>query len=142
MVSKIQKMNLTNKFPNFYLDLRKKMSTSTFSTETYGGFRIDFLNDLTGDRSWERFWNNDLFLNIYDFSCLYRHGYSKDNYLQRNSFLKKIIRKKIRGNKNLPTYKVFLRMCANSNLDFNPSDYLEGDWGEYFEKLRIWKVCN
>ena len=62
MVSKIQKMNLTNKFPNFYLDLRKKMSTSTFSTETYGGFRIDFLNDLTGDRSWERFWNNDFFL--------------------------------------------------------------------------------
>ena len=70
------------------------MSTSTFFTETYGGFHIDFLNDLTGDRLWERFWNNDLFLNIYDFWCLRRHGYLIENYLKRNSFLKKIIRKK------------------------------------------------
>lgn len=73
------------------------MSTSTFFTETYGGFHIDFLNDLTGDRLWERFWNNDLFLNIYDFWCLRRHGYLIDNYLKRNSFLKKIIRKKNKG---------------------------------------------
>ena len=118
------------------------MSTSTFFTKTYGGFCIDFFNDLTVENLWNRLWNKDLFLNIYDFWCLHRHSYLIDDYVQRNSMLKKIIRKKIRGNLNLPTYKVFLRMCAKANSDFNPSDYLDGDWGEYFEQLRIWKVCN
>lgn len=64
-----------------------------------------------------------------------------DNYDQRNTFLKHIIRRKVRRDPNLPSYKIVLRMISNFNEDFNPSSYLEGDWGEYFEKLRMWKVC-
>lgn len=33
-------------------------------------------------------------------------------------------------------------MCANGRADFNPIDFLEKDWGEYFEQLRIWKIVN
>lgn len=33
-------------------------------------------------------------------------------------------------------------MCANGRTDFNPIDFLEKDWGEYFEQLRIWKIVN
>ena len=118
------------------------MSTSTFFTETYGGFRIYFLNDLNGKELLNRLWSNDLFLNIYDYWSIHRHGYLLGNYLERNKMLKKIIRQKLSGDPNLPTYKVFLRMCANGRADFNPSDFLEKDWGEYFEQLRIWKIVN
>lgn len=39
-------------------------------------------------------------------------------------------------------YKVLLRMCANSDENFNPLDFLEKDWEHYFNKLRVWKkVC-
>ena len=99
------------------------MSTSTFFTETYGGFRIYFLNDLNGKELLNRLWSNDLFLNIYDYWSIHRHGYLLGNYLERNKMLKKIIRQKLSGDPNLPTYKVFLRMCANGRADFNPSDF-------------------
>ena len=118
------------------------MSASSFAIETYGGFRKDFLNDLSGLELFDRFWNEHLFLNIYDFWSLRRHGYLVDNYRQRNRFLKKIIRSKVKGDENLPSYKILLRMIVNSNYDFNPRPFLDGDWEVYFERLRNWKLCN
>ena len=117
------------------------MPSSRFLTETYGGFRINFLNELTGGELWDSLMGNELFFNLYDFWCIWKHGYLIDNYDQRNTFLKHIIRRKVRRDPNLPSYKIVLRMISNFNEDFNPSSYLEGDWGEYFEKLRMWKVC-
>ena len=56
--------------------------------------------------------------------------------------LKRIIRKKLRGNKELPTYKVLLRMCAKREEQFNLMEYLHGDWEDYFHILREWKkIC-
>ena len=108
------------------------MSTSlSFLTENYGGFRINFLNDLTGFDLWDRLEGNHLFLNLYDFWSIRRHGYLIDNYIQRNTFLKLIIKRKVRKNKNLPNYKIILRMISNFNEDFNPTEFLTGDWGEY-----------
>lgn len=46
------------------------MSADSFATETYGEFRKDFLNDLSGGELWDRFWNEYLFLNLYDFWSL------------------------------------------------------------------------
>ena len=68
--------------------------------------------------------------------------YLIDNYLVKNKFLKKIIRRKLRGDSNLSTYKVFLRVCAHGEEDFNPTEFLEKAWGEYFEKLRVWKIIH
>ena len=118
------------------------MSASSFSTETCGGFRKDFLNDLCGGELWDRFWNEHLFLNLCDFWSLRRHPYLVDNYRQRNRFLKKIIRSKVKGDENLPSYKILLRMIVNSNYDFNPRPFLDGHWGLYFERLRSWKLSN
>ena len=48
----------------------------------------------------------------------------------------------MRGNKELPTYKVLLRMIAKREEQFNPMDYLNKDWEEYFHILKEWKkVC-
>ena len=48
----------------------------------------------------------------------------------------------MRGNKELPTYKVLLRMCAKREEQFNPIDYLHSDWEQYFHILKEWKkVC-
>ena len=56
--------------------------------------------------------------------------------------LKRIIRKKLRGNKELPTYKVLLRMCAKREEQFNLMEYLHGDWEDYFHIFRKWKkIC-
>ena len=113
---------------------------SKFVTETYGGFGIDFLNDFTGSELWKRLKSNHLFLNIYDFWSIRRHGYLIDNYYQKSSTFKKVIRDKLRGNEVLPTYKVLIRMCANAKEDFNATEFLEGDWEQYFENLRNWKL--
>ena len=48
----------------------------------------------------------------------------------------------MRGNKELPTYKVLLRMCARRKEQFNPIDFLHNDCEHYFHILREWKkVC-
>ena len=78
------------------------------STETYGDFRIDYLNDESG----QKLWGDNLFLNIYDFWCICQDGFLLKDYKTKNSLLKRIIRKKLRGYKELPTYKVFLRMLT------------------------------
>ena len=108
------------------------------SIETYGDFRVDFLHDESG----EKLWGDNLFLNIYDFWCIRRDGFLLKDYKTKNSLLKRIIRKKMRGNKELPTYKVLLRMCAKREEQFNPMDYLHSDWEQYFHILKeSKKVC-
>ena len=109
-----------------------------FSTETYGDFWVDFLQD-EGE---EKLCDDNLFLNIYDFWCVRRDGFLLKDYRTKNSLLKRKIRKKLRGNKELPTYKVLLRMCAKREEQFNPMEFLNGDWEDYFHILREWKkVC-
>ena len=63
-------------------------------------------------------------------------------YKIKYALLKKIIRKKVSGNKELLTYKVFLRMIARREEQFNLMDYLNRDLEEYFHILKEWKkVC-
>ena len=69
------------------------------SIETYADFRVAFLDDENGRKLWEE----DLFLNMYDFWCLRRDGFLLKTYKTKNGLLKKIIRKKVRGNKELTT---------------------------------------
>ena len=88
---------------SFLANYKKKMST-----ETYGDFRIDYLNDESG----QKLWGDNLFLNIYDFWCICQDGFLLKDYKTKNSLLKRIIRKKLRGYKELPTYKVLLRMLT------------------------------
>ena len=45
----------------------------------------------------------------------------------------------MRGNKELSTYKVLLRMCAKREEQSNPMEYLHGDWEQYFHVLKEWK---
>ena len=105
-------------------------------------------------------WGEHLFLNIYDFWVIRRDRFLLGDYKKKNSLLKKIIRKKVRNNKELPTYKVLLRMIARENEQelptykvllrmiatekeqFNPMEFLHWDWEDYFHIIREWKtVC-
>ena len=74
------------------------------SIETYADFRVAFLHNEDGGKLWEE----DLFLNLYDFWCFHSHGFLLKTYKTKNTLLKKIIHEKVRGNKELPTYKVLL----------------------------------
>ena len=65
-----------------------------------------------------------------------------DNYAERNTYLKKIIKTKVRGNVYLPSYKLVVRMIIKGNKDFDPTAYLNGDWGVYLNELYNWKLCN
>ena len=69
------------------------------SIETYADFRVAFLHDENGGKLWEK----DLFLNLYDFWVLRRDEFFLKTYKIKNALLKKIIRKKVTGNKELPT---------------------------------------
>ena len=115
---------------------KKKMSTETY--QTYADFQIGFLHDESG----RTLWSDNLFLNIYDFWIIRQDGYLLRDYKTKNSLLKRIIRKKIRRNKELPIYKVLIRMIAKGIEQFNPMEFLNGDWEDYFHILREWKkVC-
>ena len=46
------------------------------SIETYADFRVAFLHDENGGKLWEE----DLFLNLYDFWVLRRDGFSLKTY--------------------------------------------------------------
>ena len=118
------------------------MSAASFLTETYGGFRREFLKDFDGEELWDRLLADHLFLNLYDFWCMRQFKHLVDNYQQRNSFLKRIIKLKVRGDVYLPSYKIILRMIIKRNRDFNPTAFLEGDWGFFLNKLYNWKHCN
>ena len=103
--------------------------------KTYGDFQVEFLHDEKG----EKLWSNSLFLNIYDFWCIRRDGFLLRTYKAKNSLLKRIIRKKMRGNNELPNYKVLLRKCIVGEEQFNPMDYLNGDHEQYFHVFKEWK---
>ena len=110
--------------------------------ETYAGFRIEFLKEVSGSKLWNGLRHDHLFLNIYNFWCLRRYKHLVDNYAQRNTFLKKIIKLQVRGDVYLPSYKIVLRMIIKKNKDFDPTAFLNGDWGRYLNRLYNWKLCN
>ena len=101
------------------------------STETYADFRTDFLHDESG----KMLLGDNLFLNIYDFWVIRQDGFLLDDYKRKNLILKRIIRKKVRRNMELPTYKVLIKMIVKKNEQFNPMEFLDGDWEEYFHIL-------
>ena len=97
------------------------------NTETYAGFRLSFLHsDNKKD-----FLNDCLFLNLYDFWQLRRNGFLLKTYKTKNSLLKRIIRRKVKGNNELPTYKILLRQIMVGEEQFNPTDYLNSDQEDY-----------
>ena len=49
---------------------------------------------------------------------------------------------KVRGDVYLPSYKIILRMIIKRNRDFDPTAFLEGDWGFFLNKLYNWKHWN
>ena len=108
------------------------------NTETYGDFRLSSLHS----ENKRDFWNDSLFLNLYDFWCICRNGFLLKTYKTKNSLLKKIICRKVKGDKELPTYKVLLRKFMEGEEQFNPIDYLDKDHKDYFNVLKEWKkIC-
>ena len=118
------------------------MSASSFITETYGEIRLEFLKELDGEDLWVHLWSDHLFLNLYDFWTVQRYSHLLDNYQQNNKFLKKIIRRKVKGDTYLPSYKILSSMIVEGNRNFNPTSFLEGDWGIFLNKLYSWKQSN
>ena len=49
----------------------------------------------------------------------------------------------MRGNKELPTYQVLLRMCAKREEQFNPMEYLHGSCEKDFleERPHLRTLC-
>ena len=87
-------------------------------------------------------WGDNLFLNICDFWVIRHDEFLLNDYKRKNSILKIIIRKKVRRNMELLTYKVLIKMIVKKNEQFNPMEFLDGDWEEDFHILREWKkVC-
>ena len=108
--------------------------------ETYGSFRVKFLNDERG-----RLLKSDsLFLNIYDFWVLsHAQGFMKVNhwYHPKKAKLERVLRKKReRENvKDLPIINVLLRKIMEGELVFDPTNYLD-DKEQYFSNLQSWKL--
>ena len=108
------------------------------NTETYAGFRQSFLH--SGNKKY--FWNDSFLLNLYDFCQLRRNGFLLKTYKTKNLLLKRIIRRKGRGNNELPLYKILLQQIMVGEEQFNPTDYLHRDQEDYFHVLKEWKkVC-
>ena len=53
--------------------------------------------------------------------------------------LKKIIKRKWRGKKVLPGFKVLLQKIKEGDEMCDPVDYLDADHEQYFCKLQVWK---
>ena len=69
-------------------------------------------------------------------------GFLLKTYKTKNSLLKRNIRRKVKGNNELPTYKILLRQIMVGEEQFNPTHYLNGDQEDYFHVLKEWKkVC-
>ena len=69
-------------------------------------------------------------------------GFLLKTYKTKNSLLKRNIRRKVKGNNELPTYKILLRQIMVGEEQFNPTDYLNCDQEDYFHVLKEWKkVC-
>ena len=105
------------------------------STETYSTFRVEFLHDEDGEILKE----NDLFFNLYDLWTVSRSGFLLETYELKIVKLKKIIKKKWRGKKDLPGFKVLLQKVKEGDEMFDPVDYLDEDHEQDFCKLQVWK---
>ena len=63
-------------------------------------------------------------------------GFLLKTYKTKNSLLKRNIRRKVKGNNELPTYKILLRQIMVGEKQFNPTDYLNGGQEDYFHVLK------
>ena len=99
------------------------------STETYGFFRVDG----------EILRENSLFFNLYDLWTIHRSGFLLGTYKSKIVKLKKIVKRKLKGNKELSGFKVFLQKIKEGDEMFDPVKYLEVDYEKYFTKLQVWK---
>lgn len=111
------------------------------SHETYGLFRVEFLDDKRG----KLIKSDRLFLNIYDYWVLtHAAGFMKTRhqYNPKMAKLEKVFRKKWAREsivKDLPIINVLLRKIKEGGLVFDPTNYLE-DKEQYFGNLQSWKI--
>ena len=68
-----------------------------------------------------------------------RSGFLLETYELKIVKLKKIIKKKWRGKKDLPGFKVSMQNIKEGDEMFNPVEYFDGDHQQYFSKLQVWK---
>ena len=105
------------------------------STETYSTFRVEFLHDEDGEILKE----NDLFFNLYDLWTVRCSGFLLETCELKIVKLKKIIKKRWSGKKDLPGFKVLLQKIKEGDEMFDPVDYLDEDHEQDFCKLQVWK---
>ena len=99
--------------------------------ETYGSFRVKFLNDERG----KLLKSDSLFLNIYDFWVLnHAQGFMKVNrwYHPKKARLERVT-------KDLPIINVLLRKIIERELVIDPTNYLDNK-EQYFSNLHSWKL--
>lgn len=123
--------NLNLYFLFFYFQLK----LLKMSTETYGCFCVEFLNDENGKVLTE----NLLFFNIYDMWTVSSSGFLLGIYENKITKHKKIIRKKLKAKRHLPCFKALIRKLRKGDEEFNLIEYLERDHELYFQKLQEWK---
>ena len=104
-------------------------------TETYGSFRVEFLYDEEG----EILRGDSLFFNIYDLWSVHRSGFLLGTYDHKVTKLRKIIKRKWKGQKKLPGFNILMRKIKEGDEVFNLIEFLEGDHVHFFQKLQEWK---
>lgn len=119
----------------YFLFFYFQLKLVKMSTETYGWFRVEFLNDGNG----EDLKAKSLFFDIYDLWTVSPSGILLGTNENRVTILKKIIQKKLKAKRHLPFFKVLIRKLRKGDEEFNPVEYLEKDHEFYFEKLQDWK---
>ena len=110
------------------------------SYETYGSFRVEFLDDKR-----EKLIRSDrLFFNIYDYwTIVHAEGVKKIErwYYPKLDNLEKYLTKKWKQEsvaKRLPIINVLLRNIKQGELVYDPTRYLE-DEEQHFANLISWK---
>ena len=116
-----KKIYLTNLNIQFFKFFSFFSASKKMSTETYGSFRVEFLHDQDGEILKE----NYLFFNLYDLWTVNCSGFLLETYKLKIVKLKKIIKKKWRGKKDLPGFKVLLQKIKEGDETFHPVEYLD-----------------
>ena len=66
-------------------------------------------------------------------------GFLLGSYEHKATKLKKIIKRKWKGQKNLPGFNILMRKIKEGDEVFNPIEFLQGDNEHFFQKLQEWK---
>ena len=112
------------------------------SLETYGSFRVEFLNDKRG----KLLKNDELFLNIYGFYTLTHASGNmtlRSWYYPKLTKLERILKKKWKENekkvKTLLIINIIIKKIKKNDAAFNLIFYLN-DKEQFFANLESWKL--